>query len=74
MKKVVAIFVVLVLVMSCTVAFAAKETTTTTTGEKKGFWREFADLFQKKIPDTFNQKSDTHRMWEQTPGRGKTDK
>lgn len=72
MKKLVAIIVVLVLVMSCTVAFAVESKATT--GEKKGFWREFADLFQKQIPDTFNQKSQTHTVWTQTPGRGHTGK
>ena len=74
MKKVMAVIVVCMLVMSCTAVFAAKATTSSASRQtqgKGGFWRDFADLFRKQIPDTLNQKSQTNRIWEPTKRGGK---
>jgi hypothetical protein len=76
MRKAIALIVVVMLVMSSTVVFAAEKTQTQTQEKSmvRTFWGDFADLFRKKIPETPKQHSETHRVWEQTPGRGKTGK
>ncbi len=75
MKKVVALLVVFVFVVGCTVAFAAETTSTSQTQKKsmvRTFFGDFKKLWTKDIPNTPNEKSQTHRIWEQTEGRGKT--
>ena len=72
MKKVIALVIVFVFAVSCVSAFAEKATTSTAdTAQKGGFFRDMQRLFEKQIPDTPNQKSQTHTIWTQTPGRGK---
>ena len=67
MKKFIAILMVLVLVVSCSTAFAAQDSSTTKTTsastQKPGFFRDMAALFQKQIPET--EKSQTYdRLWD----------
>ena len=64
------------LLMSSTVVFAAEQKQAQTQKESvvRKFWGDFADLFRKQIPETPEQRSETHRIWEQTPGRGKASK
>ena len=71
MKKVIALVIVFVFVLGCVSAFAEKATTSASdTAQKGGFFRDMQRLFEKQIPDTPNQKSQTHTIWKQTPGRG----
>ncbi|MGB2600840.1 MAG: hypothetical protein WBD00_07545 [Candidatus Omnitrophota bacterium] len=77
MRKAIALIVILMLVMSSTVAFAAEKAAPAQTQKEsvvRKFWGDAADLFRKQIPETPDQHSETHRIWEQTPGRGKTGK
>ncbi|MFQ5952468.1 MAG: hypothetical protein ACE5JK_03580 [Candidatus Omnitrophota bacterium] len=69
MKKAVAILLVFVFVVGCTVAFTAPmdadklKATPRAKGEKRlevKFWDDLVDLITKKIPDTFEQKSSKH--------------
>jgi len=70
MKKVVAILLV-IMIMAGTVAFAA-DATSSSSGQKsmvRSFFGNAQKLFTQQIPDTPNQKSSTHTIWEQTgPG------
>ena len=69
MKKALAILLVLVLVLGCTTAFAAKTDTQAAKPEKSEVRSLFGnpqDLIMNKIPDTPNQKSQTHNLWEPT--------
>ncbi len=71
MKKIIALVIVFVFVAGCVAAFAEEATTSTTdTTQKGGFFRDMQRLFEKQIPETPNQKSQTHTIWKQTPGRG----
>ena len=74
MKKVIALVIIFVFVVGCVSAFAEKASTSTDTSQKGGFFRDMQRLFEQQIPDTPNQKSQTHTIWKQTPGRGKETK
>ncbi|MEA3489377.1 MAG: hypothetical protein U9R44_03420 [Candidatus Omnitrophota bacterium] len=73
MKKLIALIAVIVFLISASAGFAEEASTTTSKGTtgRGGFWNEFADLFRIQIPETMEQKSQTHTIWEQTEGRGK---
>jgi len=71
MKKVIALVIIFVFVAGCVAAFAGQSTSASDTSQKGGFFRDMQRLFEKQIPDTPNQKSQTHTVWKQTPGRGK---
>ncbi|MBD3425798.1 MAG: hypothetical protein GF409_01045 [Candidatus Omnitrophica bacterium] len=73
MKKLIAVVLVAMLVMGSTVLFAAEKQQGTEQEQSmvRKFWGDFADLFRKQIPETPEQKSDTHNVWKQTKGRGK---
>ena len=72
MKKVIAIIIVSLFFAGSSTAFAAKAGSDT--GEKGGFFMDMKRLFEEQIPNTPKQKSKTHTIWEQTPGRGKESK
>jgi len=69
MKKIIAVLIILVLVASCSTAFAQKKAcgpdctkACCATQKKGGFFRDMQDLFTKKIPNT--PKQPTHNLWD----------
>ena len=72
MKKVVILMVVFVLFAGCVTAFA--DSSSSSSSEKGGFFMDMKRLFEEQIPNTPKEKSKTHTIWEQTPGRGKESK